>query len=63
MKNLENLGVQELKISETIQIDGGRLPWKKIWDGLQKVATALELGDAIDEFVDGWNSVECGCEQ
>lgn len=63
MKKLKNLGVKELQISETLEIDGGRLPWKKIWDGLQKAAAALEIGDAIDEFVDGWNSVDCGCEQ
>ena len=64
MKNLENHGVQELNAMEITEVDGGLLlfPWKKAWDILSKAATALEIGDAIDEFVDGWNSVECGCE-
>ncbi len=58
MKNLENYGVLELNTTELTSIDGG-LPWKKIWDGLEKLATALEISNAIDEFVEGWNSVDC----
>jgi len=57
MKNLENLGVQELNAIEVYQIDGGRL--RSIWKALEKIATALEIGDAIDEFTAGWNSCSC----
>ncbi len=57
MKNLENYGVQVLDARELQSIDGG-FPWKKAWDLASKIATAIELTDAIDEFVDGWNSVE-----
>jgi len=61
MRNLKNYGVQKLNALEVVTIDGGLLlfPWKKAWDLLSKAATALEIGDAIDEFVEGWNSVEC----
>tara|TARA_B110000238_G_scaffold180324_1_gene204264 strand:- start:1420 stop:1593 length:174 start_codon:yes stop_codon:yes gene_type:complete len=57
MKNLEKFGVHELNNQELIQIDGGS--WRFIWKALEKIATALEIGDAIDEFAAGWNSVKC----
>jgi hypothetical protein len=57
MKNLQNYGVHELNNQELIQIDGGS--WRFIWKALEKIATALEIGDAIDEFAAGWNSVKC----
>jgi lipoprotein signal peptidase len=31
----------------------------KAGETLEKIATALEIADAIDEFKEGWNSVEC----
>lgn len=56
MENLEKLNVIELSEAELAQIDGGRF-WKLV-DFFFK---ALEIQDSINSFVDGWNSVECGC--
>ena len=61
MKNLENYGVLEMRMHELQHIEGGYIlfPWKKAWDVASKIGTALELGAALDEFVSGWNSVDC----
>ncbi|WP_291400287.1 hypothetical protein [Daejeonella sp.] len=61
---LENFGVREMNAKEIIYIDGGKgpkgkIPWKKLWDWADKGLTALGVYEAIDEFAEGWNSVEC----
>jgi hypothetical protein len=53
---------KELSLHESLEISGGiNLP--KIWEALKTVYTALEIQDAINEFVDGWNSVDCECKK
>ncbi len=59
MKNLENYGVHSLDTKEIREIDGGRLPWRKIWKAIESTGIIVTVGNAIDEFVDGWNSVDC----
>ena len=54
MKKLENYGVNELKNLECQSIVGG-----SVWKILERIATVLAIGSAVDQFVDGWNSVEC----
>ncbi len=69
MKNLSKFGVQELDAVELVYIDGGRrIPWsklrelgKKAWKYLEKTAVVIQVGEAIDEFKKGWDSVDCGC--
>jgi hypothetical protein len=52
---------EELSFEESTEISGG-WNFKKIWDGVKFVYEALEIQDAINEFVDGWNSVSCDCK-
>jgi hypothetical protein len=61
MRNLENLETTELSFIELVAIDGGMIApnWAKLWDAAGKVATAIGLADAVDKFVDGFNSVNC----
>lgn len=55
---LETLDVKELSHLDLISVDGGN--WiNGAWKVLEKIGTAIAIGDAIDESVDGWNSVEC----
>ena len=56
MENLEKLSVIELNEDELMQTDGGNV-WK--WGEL--IWKALQIQEAINNFIDGWNSVECGC--
>lgn len=61
MKNLclEKYGVSELKNEEMILIDAGN-KWRGLKRVLQYAWEALGVADAVDEFVEGWNSYECG---
>ncbi len=59
MKNLENYGVQELDVSQSIQINGGgkgRL-LKKIGKWLWN---ALSIADAVDSFQEGFSEGNSG---
>lgn len=56
MKNLEKLNVVELSEAELIQIDGGGF-----WKAVDFLIKAIGIHDLVNGFVDGWNSVECGC--
>jgi len=51
---LENYRVQELSFEETHSIDGGSR-----WKLLERAAALLSVGEAIDEFMDGWDSCSC----
>lgn len=53
---------KELSLDESLKISGGVNP-KKFWDLAKIVYEALQIQDAINEFVDGWNSVDCGCKK
>ena len=60
MKNLEKFGIEELNAKEIREIDGG------LWLGgtfkaLKKFAKWVGLFDVVDDFVEGWNSVEPVC--
>ena len=61
MKNLclENYGVSRLEAQELLIVYGGSR-WKLIKKIAQYVWEAAGVADAIDEFVEGWNSYECG---
>lgn len=59
--NLQNLNVAELSVQELVSVNGGgRI--KGIKKVLGWLATAIGLYDAIDDFKEGWNSVDCDCE-
>jgi hypothetical protein len=68
MKNLElNVcDVQVLSLAEMQQIDGGiwvgPLWVDKVVKGVVALITAVEAMDIGERFMEGWNSVECGCE-
>jgi len=58
--DLKKFGVQELNAKEMVDLNGGRkIPWKAIGDFF----TLLGIYDAIEEFKEGWNSVDCGCKK
>lgn len=45
---------KELSLEESVNITGGN-----IWRWAKVVYEALQIQDAVNEFVDGWNSVDC----
>jgi hypothetical protein len=53
---------EELSFEESQKIDGGRINPKAIWNGIKYVYEALQIQDAINDFVDGWNSGKCSCK-
>jgi len=53
---------KELTMNESLEISGG-FNIKKIWEAIKYLYTALEIQDAVNEFVDGWNSVDCECKK
>ncbi|MHC5311083.1 hypothetical protein ACYSNM_13665 [Myroides sp. LJL116] len=56
MKKL-TLNIQELSVEEQINIEGGSMRTLLKWGKrLLEVAGAV---DAMNDFVDGWNSVDC----
>ena len=63
MKNLENYGLVELNSSEVLIIGGGSILTGinplKIIETLGKIADAIAIADAVDRFMDGFNSVHC----
>lgn len=56
MDDLKKFKVTELNEVEMVQISGGsfRKVVKYLWD-------ALRIQQAINDFKEGWDSVECGC--
>jgi hypothetical protein len=53
---------KELSVNESLKISGGISP-SKIWEAIKYIYTALEIQDSVNEFVDGWNSVDCECKK
>jgi hypothetical protein len=51
--NLQNLNLVELNAQEVQDVEGGNL-----WRTLGKIADAVGIAAAIDDFEAGWNSVE-----
>ena len=52
---------EKLTLEESLEISGGnRL--KKLWDTAMFVYEALQIQDAVNEYKDGWNSVDCDCK-
>ncbi len=43
--SLENMYLSELNLNDLSSIDGGDLPWKKLWEIANKVVTAWDLGE------------------
>jgi hypothetical protein len=56
MENLEKLNVVELNDDELVQINGGNL-----WNWFKLIYRAFQVQEFINNFRDGWNSVDCGC--
>jgi hypothetical protein len=56
MENLKELNCIELCEEELVQISGGMF-----WKWVSLIYRANIVRTSINEFVDGWNSVECGC--
>jgi hypothetical protein len=54
--NLENFNLVELDSHEVQEIEGGKLPSKRT---INRILTAIGVYDAIDDFIAGWNSVDC----
>ena len=49
---------KELSLEETLGISGGnRLD--RLRNGIRLVFEALGIQDAVNEFADGWNSIDC----
>ncbi|MBZ9627136.1 hypothetical protein LB450_03375 [Psychroflexus sp. CAK1W] len=64
--NLKNLNVIELSAQESISIDGGGVGGllKLLKYGKKYGKKLLEVAgvyDAISDFKEGWNSVDCDC--
>ncbi|MFV0605655.1 MAG: hypothetical protein ACK5NK_07425 [Niabella sp.] len=58
--DLNRMGLTEFSATEQLNTNGGN--WATVWKVIEKVATAISIGDAVDRFVNGWNSVECNCK-
>lgn len=54
---------RELSFEEMVEVEGGILNPKKLWDLAKLGYEALQIQDAINQFVDGWNSVDCDCKK
>lgn len=57
---LNKMELTEISVIEQLNTNGGN--WISVWKAIEKVATAIAIGDAVERFVDGWNSVECNCK-
>ena len=55
--DVTQFGVQKLDDKEMVEVEGGRIPWKSI----ERFLTLVGIYDAIEDFKEGWNSVDCGC--
>jgi hypothetical protein len=58
--------VQEMDVAEMQQIEGGLIMWvakaaEYVWKGLVGIGIVAAAGNAIEDFKEGWDSVECGC--
>lgn len=63
--DLKKLNLVELNSKETVIINGGEvaaIPWGKIYKWAEKAGVFVAIADAADRFVEGWNSVSCGCK-
>ena len=59
---LNNYGTVEMDSTELLSVDGGvfEIPkWDKIWKLIEKIDTAIGIGDAVDRFVTGFKSTNC----
>ncbi len=54
MLDIAEYGVEEMDFMETKVIDAA-FSWKKAFDIADKVATAIGLADAIDDFASGFS--------
>ncbi|MCY4781212.1 hypothetical protein ORI89_16235 [Sphingobacterium sp. UT-1RO-CII-1] len=65
MNNLEltKFGVQELKKDEMINVEGGKIPWKQLRNYGSKFLELVGVYDAIADFKEGWDSVDCSCSK
>ena len=55
--NSVTLGLHEMK-----GIRGGRIPWRKLYEWIDRGVKLIELVDIADRFTEGWNEVECDCK-
>ncbi|WP_372474036.1 hypothetical protein AB4865_01850 [Capnocytophaga sp. ARDL2] len=60
--NLNKLNVTELNAQEVLEVEGGN-KYKKAWKLIEKGLTLIGVADAVERFVDGWNSESCGCNK
>lgn len=58
MENLKKFNVIELNEDELVQIGGGNL-----WKWITILYRASQIQGFINDFRDGWNSVDCGCPE
>lgn len=57
MKNFKKFNVVDLSTEEMFHINGG-----SFWKVIDFFSRATFIQDTINDFVDGWNSVKCGCQ-
>lgn len=43
-------------------IRGGPIPWRKLYEWIDRGVKLIELVDIADRFTEGWNEVECDCK-
>lgn len=61
---MKKSNLTELSDLELIEIGGGNPGLiNKIYQWGKAIYTALEIQEVINEFVDGWNSVDCQCDK
>ena len=53
--------MQVLTSEELMQVEGGRTPLEYLAKGIGWVIAKIE--NAYEDFIEGWNSVNCGCNQ
>ena len=51
---LNKMGLVPISMEESIIIDAGGVPWKKIWDGAKWVVERAGIVDFFSDFYDGF---------
>ncbi|MFN3794340.1 MAG: hypothetical protein ACK4RX_06715 [Chitinophagaceae bacterium] len=54
---LSKMELMPLTFNESVEIDGGGIPWKKVWNGTKWV---VEKAGIIDFFSDVWDGIKEG---
>jgi hypothetical protein len=66
--NLNACGVCEMSHDEMIKMEGGLIAWiskavEYVWKAIVATGAIAAAVEAAEDFKEGWDSVDCGCEK